>query len=289
MVIVKIFGGLGNQMFQYAFGRSMALKNNCDLKLDLSFFNNDEIRKYRLNDFLVIEDIANQAQIESIKELHFSPLNRLKRQIFNTKPYFLQEKNIEFNSNYLRTQHDVYLDGYWQSEKYFVDYSAQIRKDFQIKTLPSPTNKNMLKQIGSCNSISLHIRRGDFQKNEALNKIHGLCSLDYYYRAVDLIENKTTNPIFYIFSDDLIWAKQHLKLRYETQFVDINDDQSAHEDLRLMSNCKHHILANSSFSWWGAWLNLRIEKTIIAPKAWFADTKLNKQSASIIPDTWIRI
>jgi hypothetical protein len=289
MIIVKLMGGLGNQMFQYAFGRNIALKNKCDLKLDLSFFRTNESRKYSLNHFLIIENIAETVEIESLKHRHFLGVNKIKRKLFNARPYFIHQKNLEFNTNYLKTQTDVYLDGYWQSEKFFIDSAAQIRKDFQIKTLPSPTNENVLLQIESTNAVSLHIRRGDFQTSEALNKIHGTCSLEYYHRAAELIADKALTPIFYVFSDDISWAKKHLKLSYEMHFVDINDEQSAYEDLRLMSACKHHVLANSSFSWWGAWLNHKAGKITVAPKTWFVDIALNQQSSSIIPDNWIRI
>lgn len=276
-------------MFQYAFGKNIAIKNGCELKFDLSFYNKSEPRSYSLDHFSITEKIASQREIESLKQKHFTSLNKIKRRLFSSKPYFVHQQGFEFNPDYLKTQPDVYLDGYWQSEKFFINSSEQIRKDFQVKTPPNAANRDLLAQFESRNAVSLHIRRGDFQTNPVFNKIHGTCSLDYYQQATRLIAEKVQHPIFYVFSDDLKWAKLNLKVSYEMNFVDINDDKSAFEDLRLISNCKHHILANSSFSWWGAWLNENSDKTIIAPKTWFADAELNRHAASIVPDRWIRI
>jgi len=289
MVITKLFGGLGNQMFQYACGRALSLKNKSELKLDLSFFENQSFREYGLHHFPVVENIAGAREIDRLRKRHNAKLNKLKRRLFNAKPYFVHEKDLESNPNYLKTQHDVYIDGYWQSEKYFTDFSAQIKKDFRVKTPPSSENKNMLAVIESCRAISLHIRRGDIAIKGPLNEIHGTCSMDYYQKAADLIASETSNPVFFIFSDDILWARQHLNLNHSTRFVGINDGHSAFEDLRLMYHCDHHIIANSTFSWWGAWLNDKSGKITVAPEVWFADTELNRQSASIIPSNWIRI
>lgn len=289
MIITKLLGGLGNQMFQYAYGRNIALKNSCELKLDLSYYDGQEHRRYCLNHFAIAASIATQAEIDELKQKHFSKANRLKRKLFNTKPYYIHEKNLEFDPRNLKTQKDAYVDGYWQSEKYFTDSANQIRADFQINSTPNLANETALAFIGSCNSVSLHIRRGDFATDKVLNKLHGICSANYYQKAVELIAGKVSDPVFIVFSDEIEWAKKSLRLGYKTEFININDGLNAHEDLRLMSSCRHHILANSSFSWWGAWLNQRIDKIVISPKTWFADTVLNAFSSSIIPKDWIRI
>lgn len=289
MVITKLMGGLGNQLFQYAFGRSIALKNNCGLKFDLSYFESTSFRKYELHHFKIIA--ANPAtvdEIEQLKQKHFSKLNTYKRKLLNTKSYFVHEKSLLFNPHYFALQKDAYVDGYWQSEKYFIDSSEQIRKEFQFKNPPSPANQELLSDINATNAISIHIRRTDYVDNGDLN-IHGVCSVDYYHQAIELMANKMPDAVFYFFSDDIAWVRQHLNIPYNNVFVDINDGDTAYEDLRLMLSCKHHIIANSSFSWWGAWLNPNPDKIVIAPKKWFANPEMDKDAKTIVPDEWIRL
>jgi hypothetical protein len=288
MVITKLFGGIGNQMFQYAFGRTLALKNNCALKLNLSFFENSDSRAFSLPHFSTVLDSATPSEIEQIIQKRSSKLNELTRKVLKSRPYVIYEKTLEFDPQNLETQKDVYVDGYWQSEKYFIRSSNQIREDFKIRTAPSAENAAMLRQIKSTTAISLHVRRGDFLDND-LNKIHGTCSIDYYQRAEDLLFKQVTNPIFFIFSDDINWVRENIKLQHDPVVVDINDEKTAYEDLRLMSACRHHVVANSSFSWWGAWLNPHPGKIVIAPKKWFNDPELNRQSQTIVPESWIRL
>lgn len=288
MVITKLLGGLGNQMFQYAFGRTLALKNNCSLKLNLSYFEKSDSRPFSLEYFSTVLDSATPGEIEQIIQKQPSKPNSLKRKVFKSRPYVIYEKTLEFDPQNLKSQRDVYVDGYWQSEKYFIRSSEQIREDFKIKTAPSAENTAMQGKIKSVNAVSLHVRRGDFL-DSSLNKIHGTCSIDYYERAADLISKQITNPVFFIFSDDLNWARENIKLQQDLVVVDINNDKTAYEDLRLMSACKHHIVANSSFSWWGAWLNPHPDKIIIAPQKWFNDPELNRQSRTIVPESWIRL
>jgi hypothetical protein len=289
MLIVKIHGGLGNQLFQYAFAKSLACKNNTDFKLDIHFFDNQALRSYNLCNFNVIENIASLNEISVFKQTKSSAFNFLKSKLFNTEAHIVEEKSLEFNSVYFTRSTNAYLSGYWQSEKYFSDIKTQIQKEFTPKTAPSATNCALLDKIKSNNAISLHIRRGDFEMDKAVNKIHGTCSLAYYQNAADLVANKLIDPIFFIFSDDINWARYNLKLNYKLHFVDINDEHSAFEDLRLMYNCKHHIIANSTFSWWGAWLNTKPDKIVVAPVNWFNDAGLNYQAKDIVPETWIRI
>jgi len=288
VVIVKLLGGLGNQMFQYAFGKKMALKNNCDLKLDLSFYQEQNARRYELDHFNITPAIATSPEVEALKQKQVRQENLRFKFLFKPRPYFIHEKNLAFNPAYFNTRDQVYIDGYWQSEKYFIDAAPQIREDFRFATPPSNNNRLMLSQIESCNAVSIHIRRGDFLAAEFI-EIHGLCSVEYYNDAVDIMAKKIEKPVFFVFSDNIPWAKQNIKTNQEICFVDINDDHSAFEDLRLMSACKHHIIANSSFSWWGAWLNAGENKLVIAPKKWFANEDMNKASSSIVPENWIRI
>lgn len=289
MIIVQLTGGLGNQLFQYAMGSMLASKNQCGLKLDLSTYKNYEWHEYSLIPFAIAAKIAGARECAVSKGQNLSLLNRIIKKLSNKQSTIIVEQSLLYDSRYVNFKGSAYVTGYWQSEKYFKGIENKIRKDLKIRIEPSASNKVLLDEIRSGNAVSLHIRRGNFVSIDFVNKVHGVCSIDYYQNAVNLISKKISNPVFYIFSDDIPWAKQSLSLNFETVFVDINDAKTDYEDLRLMSTCKHHILANSTFSWWGAWLNPSKEKVVIAPKIWFADEKLNGETADLIPDEWIRI
>ncbi len=291
MIITNIFGGLGNQMFQYALGRHLAEKNNTELKLDLSAFKDYKFRKYELGSFNIIEKFAHP---EEINQLSIIPTGRvdkflrkvLKKPIKRPKSYIKENISGGFNSKVLDLQDNIYLEGYWQSEKYFIGIEHLIRKEFSFKLPATGKNKEILESILNTNSVSLHVRRGDYITNPTVNAVHGVCSLDYYMECIDYIENKINDPQFYIFSDDMAWVKSNLKISSQVYYVDHNTIDNGIEDMRLMSNCKHNILANSSFSWWGAWLNPNPNKTVLTPKKWFNTTY---DSKDLIPERWIKL
>ncbi len=181
----------------------------------------------------------------------------------------------------------MYLQGYWQSEKYFKDIEKIIRDDFTFSEEPDYQNKQMADTIKCCEAVSLHVRRGDYVSNPVTTEYHGICSEDYYRRAVREVERYCKNPQFFVFSDDPSWAKENLETGYPTTIIDFNGSEKDYEDLRLMSLCQHHIIANSSFSWWGAWLSWNPQKIVIAPKKWFNRPEINTQD--LIPESWIRI
>ncbi|MBR2648435.1 MAG: alpha-1,2-fucosyltransferase [Sediminibacterium sp.] len=290
MIIVQLTGGLGNQLFQYAMGRMLALKHNTQLKLDISFFETYEWHEYSLAPFLLEAVVASKAEVHDMVKKNNRYCERLKQRIFKTQPIVINEKSLEFNSSYLQIRNNRYLIGYWQSEKYFINIESFLRKELMIKIEPSAINLQILKEIKTNNqSVSLHIRRGNYVNVESVNKVHGTTKLNYYYEAIKTIAKICEQPVFYIFSDDINWAKENLKLSYKHVYIDHNSAKKDYEDLRLMSACKHNILANSTFSWWGAWLNVNKEKIIIAPREWFADPEKNKESESIIPKTWVRL
>lgn len=137
------------------------------------------------------------------------------------------------------------------------------------------------------NSVSVHIRRGDYVTKSRYNKTYAHCTVKYYENAVDYIAKKFPNPHIYIFSDDTDWIKENIKFPYETEYVTHNIGQNSFEDIRLMSNCKHNVIANSTFSWWGAWLNQNSEKIVVCPDVWFQDSRIVQ--TDIYPKEWIRI
>lgn len=290
MIITRLFGGLGNQMFQYAIGRALAEKNKADLKMDLSGYENQigvTPRQYELSIFKIKEDFSNYKENKNIKGKEFKGLfkkvlNKLHIKLGGSG--YIIEKHYNFDKDVLNLGDNVYLEGYWQTEKYFLDIANIIRSEFSLKDEFDHLNQEMLDKIDGYNSVSVHIRRGDYISNQNANSYHGICSLDYYRKAISLIASKSSNPVFFVFSDDLEWCKENLKIEWPIIFVDGNKN---YEDLMMMSQCKHNIIANSSFSWWGAWLNANSDKIVVAPQQWVADKSVN--TIDIIPESWLKI
>ena len=289
MVIVKIIGGLGNQMFQYAAGKSLAKKNKTDLKLDISAFETYKLHDYMLDKLNIKTDIATDDDLKKIfsssivRFLYIIP--KLKLLIRNKRVY--KEKFFNFNEGLSDLKNeDIYLDGYFQCEKYFLDIESEIREDLLPLTPLEGKNAKMAELITKTNSVSLHVRRGDYVLNSTTNKVHGTCGINYYNKAIDIVTKENPEAVFFVFSDDCDWARNNLKINHEKYFIDFNGKENCHEDIRLMSLCKHNIIANSSFSWWGAWLNNNKNKIVVAPKKWF-NVKINTKD--LVPENWIKI
>jgi len=290
MIITKLIGGLGNQMFQYAAGRRAAYVNNTSLKLDIAGYENQvgiTPRKYMLHIFNIEENFASINEINKSKQNTF--IQKILKKIYPVfiNKLYIREKGHNFDPDILNVNDNAYLDGYWASEKYFEDIEDIIHKEFTFKNKPDEINKAVIDKMTHCDSVSIHIRRGDYVNDKKTNQYHGICNLNHYYQSVEYITNKIKSPHFFIFSDDINWAKQNLHLKFPYVFVDHNIGKKDYEDMRLMSECKHNIIANSSFSWWGAWLNQNPNKIVIAPKKWFNDKSINTKD--LIPDLWIKI
>ena len=285
MVLVKLKGGLGNQMFQYAIGRHLSLKNDSSLRFDISELGQHSIhdtkRNYELHVFNIYGKIAPKLLLLRVNKLNKSKIFKILN--LSYKPIF--QKDMYFDASVLNEKGNIILDGYWQSEEYFNDIRDVLIKDFALTIAPDNINKDMLKRINNSNSVCIHVRRGDYISDNIINAVHGTCSVKYYLSAVNVIEGKVAYPEFFIFSDDPNWCKSNLKLNYPTHYVDINDVSKGYEDLRLMYNCNHFICANSSFSWWGAWLSDNSNKIICAPRKWF----VGKDEGDIVPKDWIRV
>ena len=283
MIIMNLAGGLGNQMFQYALGRKMSIKNGDTFKLDDTTYRRGFPRPYSLSHFTIVESIATPEEIRRLK-LPYGFFSRVERSF---KARILRIFNVEFSPKILEKKGDMYLDGFWQSEKYFSDIADTIRKDFTLKEKMSPAGESASRKISAekC-PVSLHVRRGDYVSHAKTNSIFGTCSPEYYRKAVSIIREKAPDARFFVFSDDIAWAKENLELPENTVFVSdpaIRD----YEELVLMSRCGHHIIANSSFSWWGAWLDPNPEKVVIAPARWFNGSP--KVYKDVVPDSWIKI
>jgi hypothetical protein len=283
---------MGNQMFEYAFGRNLALKNQTELKLDPSAlaYENSTPRSFDLDCFNISAELATAEEIKRIKkEPPGRFLKKIKRalkikKILPAKNYL---KEADFNlEKLLSLSGDLYLEGVFQQEGYFKAAAETIRKDFTLKESLADFNPTLEEKIKSCKAVAIHVRRGDYVSNPEYNKTHGVLPLSYYRDAVSFIKNKIKDPFFFVFSDDKKWCEKNLLLGERMFFV---EGQKNYEDLILMSRCRHQIAANSSFSWWGAWLNDNPEKIVVAPKQWFADEKINEQTGTLVPEDWIRM
>ncbi len=290
MIIVRLIGGLGNQMFQYALGRQLAVKNNTTLKLDIQAFKDYKLRNYDLDCFNILENIATPDDLSGV----IPPSDRLINKIGKhmnvrlkgiQRIQYIKEQAFSFQQEILDLKDNVYLDGYWQSEKYFFDIKNIILKDFTVKNSPDPVNESIMKEITECESVNIHIRRGDYVSNPITNQYHGFLGLEYYQKAIRLILEKVGSPHFFVFSDDPEWASENIETDFPITYIKHNGDKN-YEDLRLMSTCKHHIIANSSFSWWGSWLSRNEDKIVIAPKKWF-NAALDTKDISL--DSWHKI
>ena len=218
--------------------------------------------------------------IRTLENLAVYSVPYYRRNIYR-EPHFFYDPNI------LKCKNDVYLEGYWQSEKYFKNIEHLIRSEFTPVTEPDNPTEKMADQIRSCVSVNLHFRRGDYVSNSTTNAYHGTCSLEYYHRAIRIIEENVKNPHFFIFSDDPDWVRENADTGHPTTIVDLNGPDQDYEDMRLMSLCQHHIIGNSSFSWWGAWLSTNPQKIVIAPKKWFNRMDINTQD--LIPESWLQL
>ncbi|MEW5961408.1 MAG: alpha-1,2-fucosyltransferase, partial [Chloroflexota bacterium] len=288
-----LVGGLGNQLFQYAAGRRLSVLHQTPLKFDIFAFKYYEGREYNLKPFCIQEAFATPDEVAKITGTDKKGLARfLFRVGKRLKPYYrrpvFSEPHIRpYDPNILKTLREIYLDGYWQTEKYFIDIQDVIRRELTVKIEPDPQSREIAEEIIRTNAVSIHVRRGDYVSSSQINKVHGFLGLDYYRQCVRLIIEKVTNPHFFIFSDDPAWVVENLRLDYPTTYVTHNDASRNYEDLRLMSLCKHNIIANSSFSWWGAWLSSNPPKIVLAPQRWFGDTSIDTRD--LLPASWIRV
>lgn len=290
MIISRITSGVGNQLFQYAVAKSLALRNNTSLYLDLSYYQQlyetDTPRVFKLNQFAIDYRILNTSPYLYVSKSTKLLPNRTLKPVVE----FVEEKHFHFDPAVLNARSAfVTLDGFWQSERYFGDHSDAIRSEltFRRETGAAFTNyKTAIEQADT--PISLHIRRGDYVNHPEFSKTFGFVGLDYYRAAIARLTERFPTASFFIFSDDPAWVKQNLQLDVPHEFV-INAGLNADlDDLQLMSLCRHHIIANSSFSWWGAWLNPNQDKVVIAPKHWFRD-KPDWSTADLIPTDWLRL
>jgi len=291
MITVRLSGGLGNQMFQYAAGLSLALRHRTGVQLDARSYQRDRLRDFGLDHFGL--------QPTTSKEV-INTLPPIRRGVVSFPWWKLRHgRQIEYvrergepcpttQSPLMSVGTTAYLHGYWQSETHFVNHADQVRQSLRIASHPGPVNQAWLDRIREVRSVSIHVRRGDYTSDTANQSQYASCDIGYYRRAAEYLARKSDSAVtFYVFSDDPLWAKENLKLPGETEFVTHNSGSAFIEDLRLMSACRHHIIANSTFSWWGAWLGENSERVIVAPSKWYRNADRDRENP--IPSNWVRI
>lgn len=293
-IVVRLMGGLGNQLFQYAFARAVAHKYNCEFKLDATPFSHYYfLDKYCLSPFNIIENIATDSDMLGLIRIRkhdkmFNVLfNKLRLKKILGLWYFIP-KTSAFDPAAFKIKRTTYFEGFWQTELYFKDIEDTIRKEFTLKEPLSEQNQKIAEAMSRTQAVSLHVRR---YAPDAIPSF-GTCSLEYYQKAIAYVAAHVSNPHFYIFSDNYPWVREHFvpvinATGYSYTLVENPNDKN-HEDMILMSKCRHHIIANSSFSWWGAWLNPNKNKIVIAPQTWFANLPKN-DTRDLVPKNWIRM
>lgn len=290
MIIVQVIGGLGNQMFQYALGRSLADRLHVALKLDITPFRSYELHQYALWALNIREDLATDSEVAQAHALQrTTTLRSLRRAVGLDERQtgrYVKEGSFPFASAVLDTPDGSYLEGYWQSERYFSGSRERLRVEFSVRSPLGGLDAEIAAKMGEGTSVSLHVRRGDYTSNPNTAKTYAVCDEAYYSRCINHIADTVYDPRFFVFSDEPQWAADNLSIPFTTTVVGHNTAAHNFEDLRLMSLCRHHVIANSSFSWWGAWLGANPSKIVLMPKQWFLDRDA-EYAADIRPPGWI--
>lgn len=291
MIIVKLLGGLGNQLFQYALARSLAVKKNLKIKLDPTFFRSNSLRHMALNNFRIEIEVASETELKEFGYKEGLP-GLIQKSMDKLKPWYarkvVREQSFPFCPDIWKVCDESIIEGYWQSEKYFMNIEKEIRGEIALVGEMSRESKDLLEIIKGEESVCLHVRRGDYVHNPVTNAFHGLCPESYYQEAVTLIQrNNPGISRYFVFSDDPVWVENNFSIGVPFQTVKHYTAGQECEDLILMSSCSHHVIANSSFSWWGAWLCEKPDKFVIAPEKWFKGANLDTRD--LVPPSWRRL
>lgn len=295
MIIVRLRGGLGNQLFQFAAAHSLAVHNGVVLKADLYTYTKHPLRKYELHNFNINLLEAGRGEVHEFTGKNFLERYLNKKSNYFYSPKVFAQPHYHFYEDFFSLPVPLYLSGYWQSEKYFSNVASEIRKMVTPVKPLDQQNADIVSRARESNSVAIHIRRSDYTKPGFFTPVN----LDYYSRALDIINKKIASPQFYIFSDDIDWSRQQFAHLSNATFVDHNKGADSYKDLLVMSACRNQVIANSTFSWWAAWLNDFKDKMVIAPQTWFHNTYLTKKepvypcrfynTKDLIPSTWTRL
>ncbi len=283
-VTVRLMGGLGNQLFQYATARAISLRADAKLLLDIGGYSSDGLRNFELDAFSI------QANLISDSRFKKSRVRRLWERILplSSAVRVYKEPHFHFDESILELRAPIIIEGYWQSERYFRDFTSEIRNELIPVQPLEKYNAEIAAHIVDTHAVSLHIRRGDYITNAHTNSYHGVCPIEYYNAAIDFVRKSVGSDVhLFVFSDDHDWTKKNIKSSFPITYIESNLGSRGFRDMQLMSLCRHHIIANSSFSWWGAWLNPRPDKIVVAPKNWFSNTQNN--TSDLMPESWVRL
>ena len=293
MIIAGLKGGLGNQMFQYALGRSLSIRNNDVLKIDPSFLHVNDVnadhtqRPYELEMFSIKKEIANDEEIGRLRNVLTRGIAKVLPSL-TLNPY-VKEKSQRFDPSVLALKGSRYLDGHWVSGMYFSEVEDQIRKDFTFRKAVIRQAEPVLSEIRQSSSVCLHVRRGDYVNNPSIAKVHLTTTPEYFERGIQHVSSLVDNPSFFVFSDDIKWCVEQFGQLKNVTFVEkeLADAGATNNDyLQLMSNCKHFVISNSTFSWWGSWLSVNPSKLVIAPKKWL---NTDADTSDVYQPNWIKL
>ncbi len=290
-VVVRIEGGLGNQLFQYAAARSLADRLQSGLLLDVRGMAENGDRPYQLDLYRIRAEIADGQMLDALPPWRSSRRARIRQFLSFLMPSVVHSpvfwsRSFAYDERIERLQHPVYMVGYWQTERYFAWNRKQLLQDLTL--LPGKTvDADWLQKIRNSNSVSMHVRRGDYVSSLFAAQHHGTCDMAYYQQAIASLVQQQPDIEVFVFSDEPQWASDNLRLPVPTHIVDGNSPEYGYLDLELMLNCRHHVLANSSFSWWGAWLCMHKGQLVYAPDRWFANPDID--SSDIVPARWQRL
>jgi hypothetical protein len=290
MITVQLLGGLGNQLFQYAAGLALSTRLGVALQLDGTWFGTRQDRWYALEPFSTSGRLATAGDLRAAGIHHPGRLERGFAKLGFRLPPRIRGRVVEPGFTYWKGFEDLgdgaYLAGYWQSERYFSSIAPGVRAELALRKPPDPENQAVLDEIRGCEAVAFHVRRGDYVQNARTNRIHGTTTLDYYAAAAARVLAVVRDPVFFVFSDDPEWTQANLRFDRPARYVTHNGSARDYEDLRLMSACRHHVIANSSFSWWGAWLAGGAGQKVIAPRQWFRD---GPDTRDLVPARWERL
>jgi len=294
MIFTRLTGGIGNQMFQYAAGRSLAARLGTDLKLDARWFQGvgsgipGSARRYELGCFRVDAELVPATRVARLP-----PRSRREywfRRVFPRRslPFLIpliEKDGPSADLRFFQALDNTYLDGFWHSERYFEEHADVVRRNLAFSTPPTGRNVELAAKIQDCVSVSVHVRRGDYVVPGETRDVAGVLDENWYRRAVDLVAERVGEVAVYVFSDEPEWCRENLRFDHPATVVTGNGGEASFEDLRLMSTCRHHVIANSTFSWWGAWLNAHPDKIVVAPEPW----RMDRAAQDVYPRGSIRL
>ena len=297
MIIVKFIGGLGNQMFQYAFGQAIAIRTGHTVKYDTSELLDRStdpgytVRDYELGVFTGSVAIATSGELRIFGPAPTNPLLSLPFKVYRRlvrARRFSEKILFGYDPTVFNCGPNTYFEGYWQNVQYFKSIETQLRQAFELKAPLVGRNLALAQLIGATpNAVMLHVRRGDYVTNAQANAVHGVCSPQYYAQAVAAVQARVGDVHLFVFSDEPAWVQANMQFAAPTTYISHNTGLASAEDLRLMSLCRHNIIANSSFSWWGAWLNPHSDKLVVAPKQWMQVATID--SMGLLPAEWLML